>query len=80
MTYEVDTLLLKSKIVLKGYNTVTFSAKIGISRNTLSGILNGKKPTYTIMDTIINELNLENEEAANVFFKKKLTHYERNKN
>ena len=73
MIYEVDTLKLKSKIVLKGYNITTFANKLGISRDTLSKILNGKKPTYPIMDIIINELDLEKHEIAEIFFKQKLT-------
>lgn len=68
MTRFVNILKLKSIMALKGFNITTLSEKMGISRNTLSAIFNGKNPSYPIMCKIVETLNIEEKTAGEIFF------------
>ncbi|WP_273478514.1 helix-turn-helix transcriptional regulator [Ignavigranum ruoffiae] len=70
----VDSNLLKSKMVARGYNIGTLASAIGVDRDTISNILNGKsKPSYPVMNGIFFTLKLDPEEATNIFFAKELS-------
>ncbi|WPC08785.1 helix-turn-helix transcriptional regulator [Globicatella sp. PHS-GS-PNBC-21-1553] len=67
----VNSKLLKAKIAENGYNIGTLAHEIGVDRDTISNILNGKtKPSYPVMNGIFFTLKLTSDEATNIFFAK----------
>ena len=68
MNRVVNIPKLKSIMVLKSYNITSLSQKMGVSRNTLSAVFNGKNPSYPIMCKIIEALELKDETAGEIFF------------
>lgn len=68
MEYKVNVLKLKAQMALQGYNITSLSEKIGVTRNTLSSLMNGKNPSYTLMCGIIDALQLFAQEAKEIFF------------
>lgn len=66
----VDTKLLESKIVLKGFKSrKEFAEKIGTTPHTISNLLNGVySPSHELMNVIYKELELTPEEGIAIFF------------
>ncbi len=57
------------KIYEKGYNKTSFANKLKISRETLRAyIKNPQNMPYAIIDASINLLDLNSEEAKDIFF------------
>lgn len=70
----INVLKLKGKIAEKGYNIGTIANEIGVDRDTISNILNGKtKPSYPVINGLYYTLQLKPEEATEIFFAKKLS-------
>ena len=66
--------LLKAKIVENGFNIGTVAEAIGVDRDTISNVLNGKsKPSYPVMNGLFYTLRLTPKEATEIFFSQKLT-------
>lgn len=65
--------LLKSKMAQFGFNNGTLAEAIGVDRDTIGNIINGKtKPSYPVMNAIYFELKLNPKEASEIFFSKNL--------
>jgi len=63
--------LLRGKIVEKGFNIENFCREAGFVRSTFDRKLNGQTEfDRAEIDTIINVLNLSDEELRNIFFTK----------
>ncbi len=70
---RVNTRLLKSKIVLKGFNNTTLADNMNVSRSTITNVLNETtKPSYEVMQKFTDSLELTSMEASEIFFSKKL--------
>ncbi|MEQ6355949.1 helix-turn-helix transcriptional regulator [Lysinibacillus sp. M3] len=67
---NINTHLLESKMVLKGYKTrKEFAKVIGTTPHTIGNLLNGVyKPSYELMNAIYQELELTPEEGTAIFF------------
>lgn len=69
----VNSNLLRGKIAEKGYNIGSLAEEIEVDRDTISNILNGKsKPSYAVMNALYFGLNLNPEEASEIFFSENL--------
>lgn len=70
MSYSIDTIELRKKMVENGIFTITqLAKKAGISRNTAAGVVNGTiRPSASVMEKIASALNMSSAEAGNVFF------------
>ena len=70
-----DTIALRVKMAKKGYKTIiSLAEKADIDRNTLSKVLDGEtQPSTTIMKKLVSALDLEPQEAGEIFFAKELT-------
>lgn len=69
----INTRVLKSRIALSGYNQKTLSDKMGVSRGTVSSILNGtSRPSYPVMVRLCEVLNLDSRDAGDIFFNNSL--------
>lgn len=65
----INARLLESKMTLHGYNRKTFSEAVGVSPHTISNLLNGKyTPNYKLMNSIYSVLDLDPDEASEIFF------------
>lgn len=66
----INTHLLESKMVLKGFKTrKQFAKAIGTTPHTIGNLLNGVyKPSYELMNAIYLELELTPEEGTAIFF------------
>lgn len=65
----IDVRLLRSKMAYHGYNNVKLAEEIGVSRETVSNLLNGdNKPSYPVMNAIYYTLELTPEEGSAIFF------------
>lgn len=75
MVFSVDTIRLKKLMIDKNIDTIgELSQESGVSRNTLSGVINGKiKPSTKVMESLICTLDIEPSEAGSIFFAQKLT-------
>lgn len=79
----INTHLLESKMILKGFKTrKEFAKVIGTTPHTIGNLLNGVyNPSYELMNAIYQELELTPEEGTAIFFannlrKKKVSEYE----
>lgn len=73
----VNKNLLKGKMAENGYNIGTLAEAIGVDRDTIGNVLNGRsKPSYPVMNGIFFTLNLTPEEATSIFFSQELTQKE----
>lgn len=72
--YEVDTIELKKLMIENHIDTIDeFSAKIGVNRNTLADVINGRSyPSSIVMQKIALEFRLTHDFAGKIFFKEKL--------
>ena len=69
----IDVQLLKSKMAYHDYNITKLAEEIGVSRETISNLLNEEyKPSYQVMNSIYYTLKLTPEEGAAIFFKSDL--------
>ena len=65
--------LLKSKIVLKGYNRNELADELGISPTSVTNLTNGRhNPSYELMNRLYDVLELSPEDANEVFFSRNL--------
>lgn len=66
----INTHLLESKMILKGFKTrKEFAKVIGTTPHTIGNLLNGVyKPSYELMNAIYQELELTPEEGTAIFF------------
>lgn len=74
MGYSVDTVELKKLMIDQGIDTIVeLAEKAGISRDTASGVVNGKiRPSTAVMEKIMTALDMKPVEAGVIFFKPKL--------
>lgn len=70
MSYSVNTVELKKLMVEQGIDTfVELAEKADISRNTASGVVNGKiRPSTAVMEKIMIALNMKPVVAGAIFF------------
>lgn len=69
----IDVQLLKSKMAYYDYNISKLANEIGVSRETISNLLNeDNNPSYQVMNSIYYTLKLTPEEGAAIFFKSDL--------
>lgn len=67
--YTVDTIALKVVMIQAGYNTIkSFANACEVSDHTVSAILNGANPAYSVMCKMISTLKLGAEQAGKIFF------------
>lgn len=65
----INTNVLNSKIALKGYNRVELADRLGISPQSVTNLRKGKhNPSYELMNRIYVVLDLNAEEAFEIFF------------
>lgn len=69
-----DTTALRVKMLKKGYKTiVSLAESAGVDRNTLAKVLDGDtQPSTIVMKKLVYVLELEPEEAGEIFFAKNL--------
>lgn len=67
---SVNTKLLESKMVLKGFKTrKEFAEAVGTTPHTISNLLNGVyKPSYELINAIYHVLELTPDEGTQIFF------------
>lgn len=69
----VDKDLLLSKMSLRGFNISSLAEAIGVNRDTISNVLNGKTaPSYPVINAVFFELELTPQEAVDIFFSNNL--------
>lgn len=70
MEYKVDGIELRKAMVGKGYNSVSQLAyNCEVSRNTLSGIVNGRiRPSSKTIEIIADVLELSSDDIGRIFF------------
>ena len=59
---------LRGLIAEKGYNLTSLAKKTGHSRDTLGNILRGKTPSYRVMRDLALALEMNEEQAREIFF------------
>ena len=65
----VDEKLLRSKIILKGFNRNELAEALGISPNSVTNIIKGHhNPSYELINKIYHVLELTPEEGHEIFF------------
>ena len=71
---QTDTVLLESKMILKGYRSrKQFAEAVGTTAATIGNILNGvHNPSYDLMNSIYRVLELTPEEGTEIFFNSNL--------
>lgn len=73
MKHGINTNLLKSKIVLKGYNRKELAKLLGISPTSVTNLTSGRhNPSYELMNKLYVVLDLTPDEAVEIFFKNNL--------
>lgn len=70
MEYKVDGIELRKAMVGKGYNSVLqFANNCEVSRNTMSGIVNGRiRPSSKTIEIIADVLELSSDDIGRIFF------------
>lgn len=69
MSYGINQNLLKSKIVLKGYNRNELADELGISPTSVTNLTKGRhNPSYELMNKLYKVLELTPEEGFEIFF------------
>ncbi|MEK5528483.1 helix-turn-helix transcriptional regulator [Viridibacillus sp. FSL R5-0468] len=70
MTATINTSLLESKMILRGYKTrKSFAKAIDISEHSVSNMLNGiYNPSFIVMNKIFATLELTPQEGTEIFF------------
>lgn len=68
--YKTDTLALKKLMIENDISTIIhLSSLTGISRNTLSQVLNGQiQPSAAVMHKLVESLKITPEQAGLIFF------------
>lgn len=68
--YKTDTVALKKEMIDNGISTIIqLSALTGVSRNTLSQVLNGQtQPSASVMHKLVESLRISPERAGFIFF------------
>lgn len=73
MDYSINVNLLKSKIVLKGYNRNELADVLGISPTSVTNLTKGRhNPSYELMNKLYTVLDLTPDEAVEIFFNNNL--------
>lgn len=69
MTATINTSLLESKMILRGYKTrKSFAKAIDISEHSVSNMLNGiYNPSFIVMNKIFATLELTPQEGTEIF-------------
>jgi transcriptional regulator with XRE-family HTH domain len=72
--YKTDIKAIKKLMIEKDISTIAeLSEKIGVSRNTVSKVLNGSvQPSAEIMDKLVSALDIKPEVAGTIFFSQNL--------
>ena len=70
MSYSVDTIALKKLLIEQGFDTISeFAVKAGVSRDTASGVVNGRiRPSTAVMEKFMVALDMKPCEAGVIFF------------
>ena len=70
MSYSVDTVELKKRMIEQGFDTIgELAEKSGVGRDTVSGVVNGKiRPSTAVMEKIMIALNMKPKDAGVIFF------------
>lgn len=71
MKYACNTIELQKVLIEKGIRTIVdLSERTSINRNTLGDVLSGKRqPSYITMTKLVESLELNSEQAGQIFFK-----------
>lgn len=73
MEYKINVNLLKSKIVLKGFNRNELADVLDISPTSVTNLTKGRhNPSFELMNRLYNVLDLTPEEATEIFFSSNL--------
>ena len=73
MEYNINLNLLKSKIVLRGFNRNELADELGISPTSVTNLTKGRhNPSYELMNKLYEVLELTPEEATDIFFNNNL--------
>lgn len=74
MKYRVDVIALRKIMIENGYDTIVSLEKAsGVSRNTISGILNETlRPSVSVIEKIAVALHMSSEACGSVFFARDL--------
>jgi transcriptional regulator with XRE-family HTH domain len=68
MDYMIDRKQLRIEMAACDFNKTKLAEKAGISRNTITSVLNGARPTTGAIEKIAMALNLPSEKIASIFF------------
>lgn len=70
MTYRIDTVAFKKKMLDEGFNSFSSLAEeTGLSRDTVSAVANGKrKPSMSVMEKLASSMHMTPQEAGSIFF------------
>lgn len=69
----INARILKSKMGYHGYNIESLANEMGVSRDTVSNLINGYNyPSYPLMNSLFYVLKLNPEEAKEIFFGERL--------
>ena len=74
MSYSVNTVKLKKLMIEQGIGTISELAKKSmVSRDTISGVVNGKiRPSTAVMEKIMVALDIKPVDAGVIFFEPNL--------
>lgn len=70
LSYSVNTIELKKLMIEQGFDTISeLSEAAGVSRDTVSGVVNGKiRPSTAVMEKLMIALNMKPKDAGVIFF------------
>lgn len=68
MVYRIDVAKIRERMGLLGLSISALAKCMGVSRDTVSSVLHGGVPSYTVMCKMAEALKFSPEEAALIFF------------
>lgn len=68
MGYKVNTIELKVEMTRRGFNSEELAKACSVHPATISRLLNGTPPTYSLICKIASVLHLNSSRATEIFF------------
>lgn len=71
--YNFNSSLLRARMAMKGVNQHQLATQMGVDPGTVSDVMRGKVVPGSVFSNLVSDvLDLSSEEAAQIFFSKKL--------